>query len=190
MTDPHAKRPVILGICGALRKGSTNLLLLNQARAAFPDADWLEADLRLPLYDGDLEAAEGAPAGVTKLHGQIGQADAIIIACPEYNKAPPGGLKNALDWVSRDKVNPWKDKPVAIISAAGGRGGGDRAQFALRLMLTPFQPRILAGPEVQVADSGNAFDENGVLKDPRYQKALDGLMAGLKLEIARSAVQP
>ena len=175
----------LLGIPGALRAGSTNRLLLAQARASFGEARQDEADLRLPLYDGDLEEAEGIPPGVQRLTEQIAAADAVVIACPEYNKAPPGVVKNALDWVSRVKGNPWKGKPVAIISAAGGRGGGDRSQFALRLMLTPFQPRLLTGPEVLVADSSNAFDEDGRLKDARYQKALDDLMAQLRHEAGR-----
>jgi len=175
----------LLGIPGALRAGSTNRLLLAQARASFGAAEQDEADLRLPLYDGDLEEAEGIPPGVRKLAGQIAAADAVVIACPEYNKAPPGVVKNALDWVSRVKGNPWKDKPVAVISAAGGRGGGDRSQFALRLMLTPFQPRLLTGPEVLVADSSSAFDEEGRLKDARYRKALDDLMAQLRHEAER-----
>ncbi|PTE15378.1 NADPH-dependent FMN reductase [Pseudogemmobacter blasticus] len=170
----------LLGIPGALRSGSTNRLLLAQARLAFGAAHYTEADLRLPLYDGDLEDREGIPEPVQTLAGQIAAADAIVIATPEYNKAPPGVLKNALDWVSRTKGGPWKEKPVAIISAAGGRGGGDRSQFALRLMLTPFQPHLLTGPEVLVADSGNAFDADGRLKDPRYQKVLDELMQALR----------
>lgn len=170
----------LLGIPGALRKGSTNRLLLAQARLSFGTATQTEADLQLPLYDGDVETDQGIPKGAQILHAQIAAADAVVIACPEYNKAPPGVVKNALDWVSRIKGNPWKDKPVAIMSAAGGRGGGDRSQFALRLMLTPFQPHLLTGPEVMVADSGNAFNENGTLKDARYQKALDDLMAQLR----------
>ncbi|SEB38498.1 NADPH-dependent FMN reductase [Rhodobacter sp. 24-YEA-8] len=170
----------LLGIAGALRQGSTNRMLLREARAAFGPARQLEADLNLPLYDGDLESTQGYPAGVTRLYDQIAEADAVVISTPEYNKAPPGVLKNALDWVSRIKGNPWEDKPVAIISAAGGRGGGDRSQFALRLMLTPFQPRLLTGPELLVADSSNAFDEEGHLKDPRYRKVLDQLMAKLR----------
>lgn len=95
-------------------------------------------------------------------------------------------LKNALDWVSRIKGNPWAGKPVAILSATGGRAGGERTQFALRLMLTPFQPRLLTGPEVLVADSGNAFDTEGRLVEPRYQRALDQLMAGLRREAERA----
>ncbi|MDQ2066450.1 NADPH-dependent FMN reductase [Xinfangfangia sp. CPCC 101601] len=170
----------LLGIPGALRAGSTNRLLLAQARLSFGEATHTEADLRLPLYDGDLEAESGIPEGVQRLADQIEKADAVVIACPEYNKAPPGVVKNALDWVSRLKGNPWKNKPLALIAAAGGRGGGDRSQFALRLMVTPFQPHLLTGPEVLVADSGNAFDETGRLKDARYQKALDDLMGQLR----------
>ena len=173
-------RPTRLGNAGALRSGSTNRQLLAQARLAFGEAEHLEGDLRLPLYDGDLEAEAGIPEAVMTLHGQIAAADAVVISTPEYNKAPPGVLKNALDWVSRVKGNPWQHKPVAIISAAGGRGGGDRSQFALRLMLTPFNPRLIAGPEVLVADSSSAFDSAGKLIDPRYQKVLDTLMQDLR----------
>ena len=172
----------LLGIPGALRAGSTNRLLLAEARRAFGEADHTEADLRLPLYDGDLEAGEGIPASVTRLAEQIVAADAIVIACPEYNKAPPGVVKNALDWISRTKLRPFRDQPVAIISAAGGRGGGDRSQFALRLMLTPFRPRLLSGPEVMVAQSDQAFDEAGQLKEPAYGRALGELMAALRKE--------
>ena len=175
MTDP-----TLLGICGALRRASTNRKLLHAARDAFGPARFLEADLRLPLYDGDLEAEAGIPPEVTRLAEAIAGADAIVIACPEYNKAPPGVLKNALDWVSRVKGGPWRDKPVAIVSAAGGRAGGERTQFALRLMLNPFRARVLPGPEVLVAQSEGQFDTDGRLTNPRYQAALDELMAALR----------
>jgi chromate reductase, NAD(P)H dehydrogenase (quinone) len=175
----------LLGICGALRAGSTNRLLLAQAMAAFGAARDLIADLRLPLYDGDLETASGIPAEVQRLADQIRAADAIVIATPEYNKALPGVLKNALDWVSRTKGSPWRDKPVAIVSAADGRGGGDRAQFSLRLCLVPFRARVLPGPEVMVAASGTAFDDAGHLKDAVTVKLLAELMANLRAEVAR-----
>lgn len=175
----------LLGIPGALRAASTNRLLLAEARRAFGEAQHSEGDLRLPLYDGDLEDAQGIPASVQALADQIAQADAVVISTPEYNKAPPGVLKNALDWVSRTKGSPFRDKPVAIISAADGRGGGDRSQFALRLMLTPFRPRLLTGPEVMVADSSHAFTPEGRLIDARYQKALNELMQALRAEASR-----
>jgi chromate reductase, NAD(P)H dehydrogenase (quinone) len=147
---------------------------------AFGPANHTLADLRLPLYDGDLETAEGIPASVQTLANQIAAADAIIIATPEYNKALPGVLKNALDWVSRTKGAPWRDKPTAIISAAAGRAGGERSQFSLRLCLVPFRANVLPGPEVMIADSGNAFDADGRLKDAKTVKILTDLMQDLR----------
>ena len=91
----------LLGLSGALRKGSTNTLLLQEAARLLGDAELTLADLNLPLYDGDLEAAEGVPAAVQKLAAQIAEADAVVISTPEYNRGLSGVLKNALDWVSR-----------------------------------------------------------------------------------------
>jgi chromate reductase len=176
---------MILGICGSLRAGSTNLKLLREARRVLAKDDWQEADLRLPLYDGDLEAAEGIPEGVARLAGQIAEARAVVIATPEYNKNLPGVLKNALDWTSRVRGGVWRDKPVAIVSAAAGRAGGERAQFSLRHCLTPLRPRVLAGPEVMVANSAEAFDDEGRLKDAFTVKLLAELMEALKAEAAR-----
>jgi chromate reductase len=176
----------LLGIPGALRAASTNRLLLAEARRAFGEANHTEANLRLPLYDGDLEDAQGIPPEVQTLADQIAAADAVVIATPEYNKSFPGVLKNALDWVSRTKGSPFREKPVAIISAADGRAGGDRSQFALRLALTPFRPRLLTGPEVLVADSSHAFTPEGRLIDARYQKALAELMQALRAEAERA----
>jgi chromate reductase, NAD(P)H dehydrogenase (quinone) len=175
----------LLGLCGALRAASTNRLLLAEARRLYAPDQWEEGDLRLPLYDGDLEKAEGIPAGVERLATQIAAADGIVIATPEYNKSVPGVLKNALDWVSRVKGSPWRDKPVAILSAADGRAGGDRAQFALRLCLTPFRPRLISGPEVMIAHSSQAFGPSGQLIDPKSEQALAELMAVLRHEIER-----
>ncbi|MGL5012398.1 MAG: NADPH-dependent FMN reductase, partial [Paracoccaceae bacterium] len=155
--------PTVLGICGALRATSTNRLLLAEALRAFGPATQMIADLRLPLFDEDIETTSGIPSEVQRLADQIAAADAIIIACPEYNKALPGVLKNALDWVSRTKGSPWRDKPVAIMSAAEGRAGGERAQFSLRLCLNPFRARVLPGPEVMIAKSRTAFDAAGRL---------------------------
>jgi chromate reductase, NAD(P)H dehydrogenase (quinone) len=172
--------PILLGICGALRTGSTNRLLLTQAMHAFGPATHTIADLRLPLYDGDLEDAHGIPPSVQTLADQIASADAIIIATPEYNKALPGVLKNALDWVSRTKGAPFHDKPTAILSAAAGRAGGERAQFSLRLCLVPFRAHVLPGPEVMIAESGNAFDTEGQLIDARSVKVMTELMQNLR----------
>ena len=172
--------PVLLGLCGALRRGSTNRKLMHEAARRFGPARFVEGDLRLPLYDGDLEDAEGIPDAVQRLAEQVRAADAVVIACPEYNKALPGVMKNALDWLSRVKGGVWRDKPVAIMSAAAGRAGGERSQFSLRLCLNAFRPVVLPGPEVMVADSANAFDADGRLTSEQTLKLLDELMGDLR----------
>jgi chromate reductase, NAD(P)H dehydrogenase (quinone) len=170
----------LLTMCGALRAASTNRLLLAEAVRVFGPADTEVADLRLPLYDGDLEAASGIPAAVQVLADQVARADAVAISTPEYNKALPGVLKNALDWVSRTTGSPFRDKPVAIMSAADGIAGGARAQFSLRLCLVGFRAQVLAGPEVMVGQSGKAFDDDGRLKDARTVALLTELMTDLR----------
>jgi chromate reductase len=175
----------LVGLCGSLRAHSTNRKLLHLAARRFGPARFTEGDLRLPLYDGDLEEAEGIPAEVARLADLVRGADAVIIACPEYNKGVSGVMKNALDWLSRVKGGVWRDKPVAIMSAAAGRAGGERSQYMLRLCLTPFRPHLLAGPEVLVAASGEAFDADGMLKAESYVRLLDELTGDLRAAAQR-----
>lgn len=170
---------MLLGLSGSLRAGSTNRALLREAARLY-GGDYIEADLRLPLYDGDAEDRDGVPASVTHLASQIAAAEAVIISTPEYNKGPSGVLKNALDWVSRTKPNPWRDKPVAVMSAAGGRAGGERAQMILRTFLVPFRPHLLPGPEMHLADSGKQFDAEGHLTGQLYIDTLTDLMDALR----------
>jgi len=176
----------LLGISGSLRKEATNRKLLREAARQFGEADYSEADLNLPLFDADLQDAEGIPDVVQKLTDQIAAADAVIISTPEYNKSISGVLKNALDWVSRAEGSPWRDKPVAIMSAADGRAGGDRAQFALRLCMVAFRPLLIPGPEMMLANSQEAFDEQGRLIDERSTRILAELMKLLRTEAGRS----
>ncbi|MEL6807589.1 MAG: NADPH-dependent FMN reductase [Pseudomonadota bacterium] len=177
--------PTLLGISGSLRADATNRKLLREAARLFGACTYVEADLQMPLYDGDLEEAEGVPEAAVTLSEQIGSAHAVIISTPEYNKGPSGALKNALDWVSRTKGSPWANKPVAVMSAAAGRAGGERAQLILRTYMVPFRPRLLPGPEVHLAASGQQFDEAGQLTGEMYIKDLTALMENLKAEIAR-----
>ncbi|MEQ8368333.1 MAG: NAD(P)H-dependent oxidoreductase [Roseicyclus sp.] len=175
----------LLGICGSLRAGSFNRKLMLEARRVFDPADFVDANLRLPLYDGDLEDAEGIPAEVQMLADQIAAADAVVIAGPEYNKAMSGVLKNALDWVSRTKGGPWRGKPVAILSAAAGRAGGERSQMTLRHALVPFRPHLLPGPEVFIAGASKQFDDEGRLIDDFAVKILTELMGDLRAAASR-----
>jgi chromate reductase, NAD(P)H dehydrogenase (quinone) len=178
-------QPVLLGLSGSLRAGSFNRKLLAEAARLFGAATYVEGDLNLPLYNGDLEQAEGIPAAVQRLADQIAAADAVLISTPEYNKGISGVLKNALDWVSRTKTAPWAGKPVAILSATAGRAGGERAQVMLRNCMVPFRPRILQGPEMLLAQTSEQFDENGHLTGEVYIKTLTDLMAALRVENTR-----
>lgn len=172
--------PKLLGISGSLRAASDNTKLLAEAARLFGDATYTQGDIQLPLYNGDDEEAQGVPQAVQTLADQIAQADAVLISTPEYNKGPSGALKNALDWVSRVEGNPWAGKPLAVMSAAAGRAGGERAQMVLRGFMVPFRPHILQGPEIHLAASYEAFDENGHLKGEIYVKELTQLMADLR----------
>ncbi len=175
----------LLGISGALRKDSRNTALVKEAARLFAPDEFILADLDFPLYNGDVEDNAGFPEAVQRLHDQIKGADAVIISTPEYNKNLSGVLKNALDWLSRIRPQPWAKKPVAIMSAADGRAGGERAQYSLRHAMTPFNPRILQGPEVMIANAGKAFDENGHLTNEISVRALTRLMDALKAETGR-----
>lgn len=175
--------PTLLGLSGSLRAEATNRKLMREAARLYGDCTFVEADIALPLYDGDAEEADGIPASVAALAEQIASADGIIVSTPEYNKGPSGALKNALDWVSRVPGNHWAGKPVAVMSAAAGRAGGERAQMILRTFLLPFRPHILPGPEIHLADSSNQFDEAGHLTNEWTAKDLTALMAALKAQI-------
>lgn len=174
---------MLLGISGSLRTGSTNRKLIREA-ARFYDGEYIEANINLPLYDGDVESNEGIPGSVQALADQIESAEAVVISTPEYNQSFSGALKNALDWVSRVDNKPWADKPVALMSAAAGRSGGARANYALRLAMTPFRTRLLA-MELLVASAAQQFDDDGRLTSERYETQLSDQMSALKREVAR-----
>ncbi|MBF9031225.1 NADPH-dependent FMN reductase [Rhodobacterales bacterium HKCCE3408] len=171
----------LLGLCGSLRAASYNRKLMLEGVRLFDPAEFVDGNLRLPLYDGDLEK-EGIPDEVQQLSDEIKAADAVWICGPEYNKNISGVLKNALDWISRTKGGPWRDKPVAIASATAGRAGGERTQNSLVLCLRPFRPRLIAGPEVLVGDNSNQFDVDGTLTNERNLTALKELMEALRAE--------
>ncbi|MEZ5750906.1 MAG: NAD(P)H-dependent oxidoreductase [Paracoccaceae bacterium] len=173
-------QPTLVGLCGSLRGASLNRKLMLEAAALF-GGSFTEADLRLPLYDGDLEAA-GMPEAVQRLGALVGSADALVIACPEYNKAPPGVLKNALDWLSRLPDKPLACKPVAIVSATGGRAGGERAQTMLRSMLVPLRSETLTWPEVLVGGAADHFDGERLVTES-YRAALGTLMERLRAAV-------
>ncbi|MDD9921954.1 MAG: NAD(P)H-dependent oxidoreductase [Boseongicola sp.] len=171
---------MLLGISGSLRADSVNRKLIREAARHY-GGEFIEAEIRMPLYDGDIETLEGVPTEAQELANQIEAAEAVVISTPEYNQSFSGSLKNALDWVSRVDGNPWKGKPVALLSAAAGRSGGARANYALRLAMTSFRPKLLS-MEVLLADARNQFDDKQQLISERYEKQIADILAALKTE--------
>lgn len=176
----------LLGISGSLRTASVNSKLVREAARLYAPDSFEMADLNIPLFNGDDEDRDGLPDSAQTLVAQIAAADGVIISTPEYNAGITGVLKNALDWVSRSKPNPWAGKPVAVMSAAAGRAGGVRAQTMLRSCMTPFKVRIVAESEVAIAGAGSEFDDDGRLTSERYEASVLRLMTALKAEIERS----
>jgi chromate reductase len=172
----------LLGISGSLRAGSYNSMLVREAARVFAPDEFTFADIRLPLYDGDLEA-KGMPPEVTRLCDQVREADAIVMSTPEYNKNPSGVIKNALDWISRVQPVPLTDKPVAVLAAAAGFAGGQRAQGIFYLMLIPFKVRLVNAAEVNVGSAHTRFDDAGRLNDEILISGLEKQMKALRAAI-------
>ena len=142
----------IVGLCGSLRAASLNRMALDLAGESMPAGmrltavEWRE----IPVFDADALAA-GLPAPVAALQERIRRADGVLIATPEYNFSIPGGLKNAIDWVSRGDNQPFAGKPVAIVTASPGGVGGARVQYDLRKVMLFLNAMVLIKPEVFIA---------------------------------------
>lgn len=136
----------LLAFSGSSRIGSLNTLLLEQAEAmaAAMDATVVTIDLRelsLPIYDGDIEAANGLPSAVIDLKEAMNEADGFLIASPEYNSYPTPLLLNAIDWASRPgpgddaPLSAFAGKAAGLMAASPGALGGIRSLWALRILL-------------------------------------------------------
>ncbi len=176
----------VLAIGGSLRQGSYNHLLLEQARRQAPEGMEIEiADLSdVPLYNSDVQA-QGFPESVRRLAAQVAQADAFLIATPEYNYSIPGVLKNAIDWLSRVPEAPFQGKPVAIASASMSGLGGVRAQYHLRQVLIYLDVLPLNKPELFVSAAHEKFGADGQLTDAMTREGLDALLAALAARTLR-----
>lgn len=152
----------VIVICGSLRKASYNAALARTLPALAPPGMAVKAAPgwdKMAVYNHDLHADGKFPAEVTAWGDAIHSADGVILVSPEYNWSIPGGLKNAIDWVSRFKEVPFKEKPVALQSCAGGALGGARMQYHLRQSLTAIDALIFGKPEIFVSFSAKKFDE-------------------------------
>jgi chromate reductase, NAD(P)H dehydrogenase (quinone) len=177
----------VLGISGSLRRDSLNSALLRAAAERLPGGvELLEFDrlADIPPYDEDVENERPTPESVAELREAIRDADAVLIATPEYNHSIPGQLKNALDWVSRPAgESALSGKPAAAISASKGMFGGVWAQAELRKVLGAMGGRVIE-TELPVAHAHEALVDGHLVLEIEHAERLDGILGEL-IEAAR-----
>ena len=159
----------IVSICGSLRKGSYNRMVMNALQGYAPEGMRItEAPpfAAFPLYNADVQNSSGFPAPVQALAEAIRAAAGVIFVSPEYNYSIPGALKNAIDWVSRMPNQPFAGKPIAIQSATGGALGGGRMQYDLRRCMIFLDAWTINKPEIFIGNCSQRIDEKtGQIKD-------------------------
>ncbi len=156
----------ILAVSGSLREGSYNTSLLRAAVEAAPEGvevELWEGLADLPLYDEDLDDPADAPESVRRLREDWAAADAILFSTPEYNGSVPGGLKNAIDWASRPKLDAvLRNKPVAVVGASTGQFGALWAQQDLKRILGIAGARVV-GTEIPISRAHERFATGSLL---------------------------
>jgi|OM-RGC.v1.018157568 chromate reductase, NAD(P)H dehydrogenase (quinone) len=186
----------LVGLSGSLREASFNTALLRAAaRVAPADVEFVVETVRgIPLYDADVEAAEGVPQRVSELKDLIAEAGGLILATPEYNNAMPGVFKNALDWLSRppeDSRRVFGGKPVAVIGATPGGFGTVLAQGSWLPVLRTLGTAPWFGGRLMVAHAGKVFDGDGNLEaGGTVEEQLRAFVAGFAKAAAQAASAP
>jgi chromate reductase len=179
----------VLVICGSLRKGSYNAALARTLPGLVPAGMKLTSAPsfeKLPIYNFDLQQSGGFPAEANAWADAVRSADGVIVVSPEYNWSIPGGLKNAIDWVSRMKEQPFEGKPVAIQSCSQGPLGGARMQYHWRMSMTFLKAFIFGTPEVFVGNAASKFDkETLALTDQGTKDAVKAQLAAFTKFINR-----
>ncbi len=184
----------VLCICGSLRKASYNRMVMNALPALAPENMKLSeapSFAEFLPYNVDVQEAGGVPPAVQKLADAVRAADGVIFNSPEYNFSIPGGLKNALDWLSRVPNQPFAGKPVAIQSAANGTLGGGRMQYDLRRALQFLDARTLGKPEIFIGNCSQKIDaKTGEITDQQTVGFIrQQLAAFAKFIEAQAAIQ-
>ncbi|MFI8939477.1 NADPH-dependent FMN reductase [Streptomyces syringium] len=177
MADAAAPAPTrVLVLSASLRADSLNTRLASLVARLVRDTGAAVEFARMgefpmPLYDADAEVAEGLPEGTRALRDRLAACDAFVIASPEYNASLPGGLKNAIDWVSRAGPQPFKDKHALLVSASPSLVGGNRGLWALRIPLEHLGTRVY--PDMfSLARAHEGFSDDGDLADTGLQVRL------------------
>ena len=173
----------IIGLCGSLRHGSFNRLLLRAAVEVAPPGTVIQPESirEIPLYDGDVEDEQGLPPAVQRLKDRIAEADGLLIVTPEYNASMPGVLKNAIDWLSRpaaDISRVFRGRPVAIMGATPGPGGTALSQAAWLPVVRRLGMRPWFEGGVLISDAGRVFDSDGRVTDAATRQGIRTFVEG------------
>ena len=182
----------ILVFAGSARRDSLNKKLAREAarfaREAGAEATFVDLDdYPIPLYHGDLEAAEGMPENARKLRALFLAHDALLVASPENNSSVTALLKNTIDWLSRDLgegrgddsgLAPWRGKVAGLMAASPGAFGGVRGLPHLRQVLATLGVTVL-GTQVAVPRAHEAFGDDGRIADERVAKSVRALAAAV-----------
>jgi NAD(P)H-dependent FMN reductase len=169
------RRPIRCLVFGAsLRQGSLNdrlaALAANVVEQQGASADRATmAEFECPSYDLDVEQSSGLPDPARELCRRIKEADAFIIASPEYNASMPGVLKNSIDWASRARPQPFNGKQALLMSASPSMVGGNRGLWSLRIPLEHLGTRIY--PDMfSLAQAHEAFGDDGKIRNDVLQQ--------------------
>ena len=170
----------VVTLLGSLRKGSFNAMVARTLPKIAPEGMTvapLPTIGAIPLYDADIQQEVGFPQSVEAIAEQIRNADGVVIVTPEYNYSVPGGLKNAIDWLSRLPAQPLAGKPVLIQTSSMGAIGGARCQYHLRQILVFLDAMVMNKPEFMGGVIQNKVDpQTGEVID---QSTLDHLTGQL-----------
>lgn len=172
----------ILAIYGSLREKSINKALAYAVLKHAPEGMDIEVIGlgALPLYNQDHELTE-YPDYAREVKEKIARADGVLIVTPEYNRAPPGALKNLLDWTSRPEGRlPWDGKPVGVLGASNGLRGASFAQYDIRRILAYFDANVMGQPEFYFSEAPKKIDENQDVTDAKTLEILGRFLSAFK----------
>lgn len=183
------KKPKILAFAGSLREQSLNKKVLkiaiNGAERAGAQVTLIDLrDYPMPIYNPDDEEEHGMHENALRFQELLTRHDGLLIASPEYNGSLPGGLKNAIDWASRQndqykRSDVFTGKVAAMITASPGSFGGVRSLAHLRGVLTSVGVHVIPA-EISVSFAGSKFDGDGEeMTDEKMKQRLEGLGASL-----------
>lgn len=188
--SPEQRQIRVLVFAGSLRRGSLNERLADLAATVVEEKGGTVdrahmADFDCPSYDADVERGDGVPAEAQRLRDRLVAADAFIIASPEYNASIPGCLKNAIDWASRIRPQPFNGRQGMLLSASPSMAGGNRGLWSLRVPLEHLGARVY--PDMfSLAQAHEAFDDAGRIAAPVLQERFDRTI-GCFLELVEAA---